>query len=427
MSLRSYSSGLKDNTALKIRYDAVRAYSDHLAEPLSPEDRQIQSMPDASPTKWHLAHTAWFFETFILANYMKGYKHFDADFSYLYNSYYNGIGAQFPRVKRGFVTRPSSAQIQDYRAYIDEHMTQLIADDTHSQAQTIGFLTELGTHHEQQHQELILSDIKHAFSYNSIEPAYCNTQPLLVEKAPPLRWVGFEEGLYIIGHDGDGFSYDNEKPQHKRWLNSFELASRPVTNGEFIEFIEDGGYEKPELWLSEGWAFVQKKQRAHPLYWRKDSSGWTHFTLSGRQGINKAETLTHINYYEASAYAAWAQARLPSEAEWESAAQSLPKGQDVPPPGRYQPSIAADNSGGLSQMIGDVWEWTSSSYDAYPGFTPLDGAAGEYNGKFMCNQYVLRGGSCITAPEHVRISYRNFFPTHSDWQFSGVRLARNVS
>ncbi len=434
--LKDARAFVADPEVLARKFHKVRGFTERLIAPLSSEDCQIQSMLDASPTKWHLAHVTWFFETFILVNYMKGYQRFNEDFNYLYNSYYNGIGKQFPRHQRGLVTRPSLAEIKDYRAFVDLNMAKIIGDTTHPYASSIAFLTELGAHHEQQHQELILTDIKHGFSMNTYYPAYCAPRPTAVEKASKLRFVNFSEGIYSIGDAArTGFAYDNERPAHKRWLDKFQLASRLVTNREYQEFMGDGGYEKAELWLSEGWYFITKNQRKHPGYWVEKDDRWYHFTLSGLLPLGLEEPVCHLNFYEAQAYATWAQARLPSEAEWEVAAQPF-RDIDVAEPERFHPKIAAEtvteavrqnlhDANGLEQMIGELWQWTSSGYEPYPGFVALEGVAGEYNGKFMCNQYVLRGGSCITAQEHIRITYRNFFPTNIDWQFTGLRLARN--
>ena len=305
MKLHEVPKYSHDKDALINRFLDIRKFSDALSAPLSPEDRQIQSMADASPTKWHLAHTNWFFETFILVNYLKGYKRFNEDFNYLYNSYYNGIGEQFPRAKRGLVTRPSSNEIDDYRVFVEQNMVKLLSDDNHPEAAQIASLIELGTHHEQQHQELILTDIKHGFFQNTTYPSYCPPRPNITREAPKLEWVDFDEGLYHIGYEGDGFAFDNERPAHKKWLDKYQLASRPVTNGEYLEFINDGGYQKYDLWLSEGWFFINKMKRNHPAYWLKKDNGWHVFTLSGLLPINLDEPLCHVNFYEAQAYAAW--------------------------------------------------------------------------------------------------------------------------
>ncbi len=434
MTMHPMKASITDNTLLLQRYNYVRDFSSQLAEPLSPEDCQIQSMNDTSPTKWHLAHTTWFFETFILVEYMKNYQRQNDEFHYLYNSYYNGAGQQFPRPKRGMVTRPSLAEIMDYRGYVDRHIAQLLADEPHPEFSKIAFLIEIGTHHEQQHQELILTDIKHGFSVNTKNAIYCDRKPEIAVQASPLQWVDFSEGLYEIGHDSMmGYAFDSEGPNHQCWLNGFQLASRPVTNGEYLAFMTDKGYDNSDLWLSEGWYFLAKNKREHPAYWQKRDDGWYQFTLSGWLPLNLEEPVCHVNFYEAQAYAMWAGGRLPTEAEWEVAATPFAN-KDVPALGRFHPNVAQDNDKStaspllqmpLLQMIGEVWEWTLSSYAPYPGFEPLEGVVGEYNGKFMCNQYVLRGGSCVTPAEHMRITYRNFFPTHIDWQFTGIRLARN--
>ena len=429
MALDSMVTSITDRNALLKRFQSVRQLSLDLAGLLSPEDCQIQSMPDASPTKWHLAHTSWFYETFILVPHLKGYTRLNEEFNYLYNSYYNGIGEQFSRPKRGLVTRPPLSAVIEYRQYIDKYMAELLADEAHPHADEIAYLAEMGTHHEQQHQELILSDIKHAFSLGGENVIYKARKPEAANKAEQLTWFDVAEGLYEIGHDSakSGFAFDNEGPRHKIWLDGFQLASRLVTNGEYLRFIEDGGYSNPDLWLSEGWYFLAKKQRQHPGYWQKRADGWYQYTLSGWLPLNMEESVCHVTFYEAQAYAMWAGGRLPTEQEWEVAAQ-LAGTIDDSSYGRFHPQVAQKSVQGASpllQMIGDVWQWTLSSYAPYPGFETLKGVVGEYNGKFMCNQYVLRGGSCITSPEHVRLTYRNFFPSHIDWQFTGIRLAKN--
>ena len=433
MALHPMQASNVDRGLLLQRYQYVRDFSMQLVEPLSAEDCQIQSMPDTSPTKWHLAHVTWFFETFILVEFLQGYQRLNEEFHYLYNSYYNGAGKQYARPKRGMVTRPSLAQIMEYRLYVDKYMEIILADENHPQAEKIAFLAEIGTHHEQQHQELLLTDIKHGLSKNAINAVYLPRKPEMRVNAPALEWVNFAEGIYEIGHDtlkaDAGYAFDNEGPRHKIWLNNFQLASRTVTNEEYLAFMEDGGYQNHDLWLSEGWYFLAHNKRKHPAYWQKRDGAWYQYTLAGWLPLNLAEPVTHINFYEAQAYALWAGARLPTEAEWEVAADDF-KAEDVPTLGRYHPNVAQESQGQanskLLQMIGEVWEWTLSSYAPYPNFAPLEGVVGEYNGKFMCNQYVLRGGSCVTPAQHIRITYRNFFPTAIDWQFTGIRLARNI-
>lgn len=374
-------------------YAAVRAHSEFLAAPLSAEDCVIQSMPDASPVKWHLAHTTWFFETVILSQ-RPGYRPFDPRFAYLFNSYYEALGPRHPRPRRGLLTRPALDEVMAYRAHVDAAMTAACGDENFRQAIT------LGLHHEQQHQELILTDIKHGFFSNPLLPAYCSGKPA-AHPARPQHWNSHDGGTATIGHDGDGFGFDNERPRHQVLLRPFLIASRPVSNGEYQAFIADGGYRRPEFWLSDGWTRVQEEHWEAPLYWLKDDDGSESvFTLSGPQPLDPHAPVEHVSFYEAAAYAAWAGKRLPTEFEWEAAAASFPHG--------------------------DVWEWTRSSYDPYPGFKAFEGVAAEYNGKFMVGQMVLRGGSAATPQGHVRDSYRNFFPPHARWQFSGIRLAQDA-
>lgn len=386
-------------------------------------------MPDASPTKWHLAHTSWFFETFVLAAYLPGYRAFDAAFAHLYNSYYNSIGSMHPRPLRGMVTRPTLAQVMDYRAHVDRHLRELLAGDDVPAA--AAQLLALGAHHEQQHQELLLTDIKHAFSLNPLQPAYRAATPLGVADSADagqdvngdLRWQDYAEALVEIGTPAGGFAFDNERPRHRVLLPSYALASRPVTNAEYRAFMLDGGYTQPTLWLSDGWARVQTEHWTRPLYWSPDSE--TVFTLHGTQPINPQAPVCHLSYYEADAYARWAGARLPREAEWEHAAAALPVVGQFVESGHLQP-LPATSGGGLRQLYGSVWEWTQSPYVGYPGYRPPAGAVGEYNGKFMSDQWVLRGGSCASAVSHLRAGYRNFFPAAARWQFSGLRLARDI-
>jgi len=416
--------------AARRRFDAVRRESETLASRLTPEDQSIQSMPDVSPTKWHLAHTTWFFETFVLARFDPGYRVFDPAFHYLFNSYYEAEGPRHPRPQRGLLSRPSCADVTAYRGHVEAGMTRLIetaADDLWRDAAR---LIELGLHHEQQHQELILMDIKHVFSVNPLLPAYQPPRRRTAAQVAPLDWVELDGGLVQIGHDGDGFAFDNEGPRHRVWLEPFRLATRPVTCGEFVEFIVAGGYREPEYWLSEGWATVQQQGWEAPLYWRAADDGWRIFTLSGDKRLDPAEPVVHISFYEADAYAKWAGKRLPTEAEWEVAAQASVERDaglvgNLADSRRYHP--APDGGGtGLRQMIGDVWEWTRSPYTPYPRFRAVSGAIGEYNGKFMSNQMVLRGGAAVTPANHIRTTYRNFFPPSARWAFSGLRLAEDA-
>jgi ergothioneine biosynthesis protein EgtB len=407
---------------LAARYRDVRAFSAKLTEPLEVEDQVIQSMPDVSPTRWHLAHSTWFFENFVLLKARPQQRMHDYDYGYLFNSYYNLVGKQHPRPQRGLLSRPTLAQIWDYRRHVDAQMQALfgeLRDDDE-----LWRVIETGLHHEQQHQELILTDIKHVFSCNPLFPTYRKQSNPPEQAARPLGWQAFKEGLQEIGHAGPGFCYDNEQPRHRVFVHAFELADRLVTNGEYLAFVQDGGYRRPELWLSDGWATIQRAGWQAPLYWERQNGAWWQFTLGGLKQLNPAEPVCHVSYYEACAYAAWAGARLPTEAEWEVAARDeLPAGNLVETEA-FHPQPAATDAARLQQLYGDVWEWTASPYMAYPGYSAPPGAIGEYNGKFMCNQFVLRGGSCATAQTHVRATYRNFFQPAARWQFTGIRLAR---
>ena len=416
--------------ALAQRYATIRQATLALAAPLTAEDCQVQSMPDASPTKWHLAHITWFFETFILERFEPTFKPFDAAYRVLFNSYYQGVGEMHPRPQRGLITRPTLAEVIRYRSDVDARMQRLLASRADDPA--LNALVALGLHHEQQHQELLLTDIKHAPSFSPAHAAYAKRWPMTSVKDQPLRWHGFEAGLIEHGHSEllDGaFCFDNETPRHRTYTAPFELASRPVSYGDYLAFIADGGYQRPELWLSLGWDWVRSGQRRAPLYWRELDGQWMHHTLQGRIEIDPRTPVCHLSYFEADAYARWADARLPTELEWEHAARHLrastrPNFADR---GAFHPLPCEDApSDEPVQMFGDVWEWTQSDYGAYPGYRPLPGAVGEYNGKFMCSQYALRGGSCATPAGHVRASYRNFFPPDAQWQFSGLRLARDL-
>ncbi len=397
-------------------FHTVRQRSLHLAEPLSSEDCCAQSMPDASPVKWHLAHTTWFFETFILEAYEDNFAPFHPAFRVLFNSYYNGVGAKHPRAHRGLLTRPSLDEVRAYRRDVDARMLRLLG--ARAGDARLAELVELGLQHEQQHQELVLTDLKHLLAQNPLYPAYA-AEPLGAEPAPgALEWIPCAGGLAEIGFNGRGFCFDNELPRHRAYLAPFEIASRLVTNGEYLAFIEAGGYRDPALWLAEGWDKVASGELAQPFYWRQlDDGSWHEFTLHGLLPLDPARPVTHVSLYEADAYARWCGARLPTECEWEFAAR-----QASIEVGRFHPGAAA--GAGLTQMFGAVWQWTSSSYAPYPGYAPAPGAIGEYNGKFMVNQYVLRGSSCATPSGHARASYRNFFPAGARWQFTGIRLAR---
>ena len=405
-------------------YARVRQRSLQLAAPLSAEDCCAQSMPDASPVKWHLAHTTWFFETFILEAREPAFRPFQAAFRVLFNSYYNGVGARHPRAQRGLLTRPSLDEVRAYRADVDGRMLRLLAE--RGGDAVLAGLLELGLQHEQQHQELMLTDLKHLLAQNPLAPAYAGDGFDGAAEPAPLAFVPFEGGLVEIGHDGRGFCFDNELPRHHTYVAPFELASRLVTNGEYRDFIEAGGYRDPALWLAEGWDRVASGELAAPLYWRRgDDGAWNEFTLHGEVALDPARPVTHVSLYEADAYARWRGARLPFEAEWEFAARhaSIESGHLHPEAAPQTAPETADGEG-LSQLFGACWQWTSSSYAPYPGYAPAPGAIGEYNGKFMVNQYVLRGASCATPAGHARASYRNFFPAGARWQFSGIRLAR---
>lgn len=379
------------------RFMTVRDYTERLADPLSPEDQTVQSMPDASPTKWHLAHTTWFFETFVLKPFAPRYQPFDPAYEYLFNSYYEAVGPRHPRPQRGMITRPGVEEILAYRRYVSEEMVKLL----HGGDNRIEPLVELGLHHEQQHQELILMDAKHLLSLSPLHPSYSAAAPALSPQEGALEWRAFAGGLHEIGHTGPGFAFDNEGPRHRVWLEPFALAARPVTCGDYLAFIDDGGYRRSDPWLSAGWDCVNQRGWQAPLYWQKDGQDWHVFTLAGMKPVDPAEPVCHVSAFEAAAYAKWAGKRLPREQEWEIAAGSL--------------------SG-----VGQVWEWTASPYIAYPGYCEPAGAIGEYNGKFMANQMVLRGGCAFTPPGHVRPTYRNFFPSDARWMFGGLRLAEDL-
>ena len=419
------SAAADERDAWRRRFAAVRGESLRLAAGLSAEDQQIQSMSDVSPTKWHLAHITWFFETFLLQPEQGGYRAFDPAFGYLFNSYYEAVGERHPRPERGLLSRPPLDQVLAYRAHVDAAMDRLIAEAPDAAWARLRPLVELGLHHEQQHQELILMDIKHVFWMNPLAPAYAPETPREARPAPALEWLDFDGGLVEIGHDGQGFAFDNEGPRHKVWIEPFRLASRLATCGEYLAFIEDGGYRRPELWLSDGWSTVAREGWDAPLYWRGgDGGALTIFTLSGSRPLDPAEPVAHLSYYEADAFARWSGARLPTEAEWETAAATAVLDGVLADRRRYHPEPAP--FAGLSQIIGDLWEWTMSPYTAYPRYRPPEGAVGEYNGKFMSGQMVLRGGAAVTPADHVRITYRNFFPPAARWAFSGVRLAADA-
>jgi len=458
-------------------YRQVRSASEALAKPLSPEDQTPQSMPDASPVKWHLAHTTWFFETFVLEKALPGHAPCDPAYRVLFNSYYNSVGEQFARPQRGLLTRPGVGEVRDYRQRVDSHMEKLLSRGALSDE--LAQVALLGLHHEQQHQELMVTDLKHLLAQNPTHPIYgaCRAADGAAHRAdgggsaasgagrgngggahirdgasgagnggagrgnggsahirsgasgaPPLAWRRIAAGLREFGHGGAGFAFDNEGPRHLAHLRGFELASRPVTAGEYLEFMADSGYQRPELWLSDGWAAVQQHGWRAPLYWQQQDGAWFHYTLAGRAPVSPAEPVTHVSAYEADAYARWAGARLPTECEWEAVAAETPLRGHFAEQRRFHPAPASAAAAEceMLQLYGDVWEWTASAYAPYPGYAPPPGALGEYNGKFMANQLVLRGGSCATPKRHIRATYRNFFYPHARWQYSGIRLARNA-
>lgn len=404
------------------RYQQVRQLSEYICRPLETEDYVIQSMADVSPPKWHLAHTTWFFETFLLSPYLPGYQVFHPKFGYLFNSYYEAVGKRHPRPQRGLLSRPTVEEIYRYRGYVDEAMQQLLGQVNEP---TLEALVLLGLHHEQQHQELLLTDIKHILAMNPLYPAYRSDLPSISYEpvATKEQWLDYPGGLYSIGFAGQGFAFDNETPSHSVYLQDYYLGSHLITNGEYLEFIEADGYRKPEYWLSEGWATVQTAQWEAPLYWHQIDGEWWIMTLSGLRPLNLYEPVCHVSFYEAEAYARWSGKRLPTEAEWEVAAAQVSLQGNFVESGYLHP-IPISGITRPDQMFGDVWEWTQSAYLAYPGFQPAAGAVGEYNGKFMCNQMVLRGGSCVTSATHIRPTYRNFFPPSARWQFTGIRLAQ---
>ncbi len=419
------AADLERAEALALQLEVVRGASRRLVEPLSAEDCQPQSMPDASPVKWHLAHTTWFLETFVLEPALDGFIPFHPDYRVIFNSYYQTVGAQHPRPQRGLLTRPSLEDVWRYREHVERRVADLLRGGGIDE--TLCDVVELGLHHEQQHQELILTDIKHLFAQSDLRVAYDGAAAAPSRQAvADLAWRTFNGGTVRIGHDGNGFAFDNETPRHRMIVEPYALATRLITNGEYLEFMRDGGYETPSLWLSDGWATIQQQGWSAPLYWSRESAGWQLFTLGGMRELRGDEPVTHISFYEADAFATWAGARLPGEAEWELAAGGQLKGGNFAESRLFHPRPASPaDRRELSQMFGDVWEWTRSPYTPYPGYRPATGALGEYNGKFMANQMVLRGGSCATPRSHIRATYRNFFPPDARWQFSGLRLARD--
>ena len=418
---------MKSLTDLALRYRRVRKFSEQLIEPLALEDCVIQSMPDVSPQRWHLAHTTWFFETFVLVD-NRSYRRFDADYEFIFNSYYNSVGEQFPRAQRGLLSRPTVAEVLEYRRYVDQYLLEQL-EGSEAIGEDLRNTIEIGLHHEQQHQELMLTDIKHVLASNPLYPVYLKGEFSRRQVAPADELTEFNEGIQWIGHDNEDFCFDNELPRHRVFVEAFQLSNRLVTSGEYLEFVNDKGYQRPELWLSLGWNTVKENGWTAPLYWVQRDGVWHEFTLAGLRPLGLADPICHISFFEADAFARWRGGRLPTEAEWETAsaavsrdgcfaAELLERGRAIHP---RQPTDASE---GLVQMFGDVWQWTASPYIAYPGYRPPSGAIGEYNGKFMCNQMVLRGGSCATPGDHMRPTYRNFFPPDARWQFAGIRLAQ---
>ena len=432
---------------LRNRFHQIRNFTNSLCASLEPEDCVVQSMPDVSPTKWHLAHTTWFFETFILKKFLSRYRAEIPEYAYLFNSYYNAAGDMHRRDLRGLISRPTVSEAQRYRVSIDSHIDDLLSDANEKLLDDIEPLLVLGGHHEQQHQELLITDIKHVFAQNPLYPVFREGRARHSVRAEeptaaptcrdPCQFIDFDEAIVKIGHEGRGFAYDNEGPCHKVLVPAFSLGSRAITNGEYIAFIENDGYQRSELWLSLGWVTVNEQRWNAPLYWTKRDDTWWNFTLSGFRPVDESQPVTHISYFEADAYANWAGARLPTEFEWERAASDCPIQGNFVETEMFHPvpwhrhhaddglEAYATKDRRLHQMFGDVWEWTRSSYGPYPGYRAAPGALGEYNGKFMCNQYVLRGGSCATSRTHIRPTYRNFFQPEKRWQFAGIRLARD--
>ena len=415
---------------LLARFHEVRNFSAKLADNLAPEDCVVQSMPEVSPTKWHLAHTTWFFETFILKKWVSGYRDAVPEYAYLFNSYYNAAGAMHRRDLRGLISRPTVEETKKYRESVNADIDDLASNADEKLFREIEPILVLGIHHEQQHQELLITDIKHVFAQNPLYPVFSprKTDNVKVDIGP-LKFVEFNETTIEIGHDGEGFCYDNERPRHRALVLPFALANRLVTNREYLEFMADNAYSRPEFWLSLGWTTVNEQNWRAPLYWIERDGEWWNFTLSGLRKVDPNEPVTHLSYFEADAYANWAGARLPTEFEWERAAAKIGIEGNFVDTERFHPAPLSESprDGELAQMFGDVWEWTRSSYSPYPGYRAEPGALGEYNGKFMCNQYVLRGGSCATSRTHIRKTYRNFFQPDKRWQFMGIRLARDLS
>lgn len=408
------------------RFKAIRSFTNQLIDPLETEDFVIQAVEHTSPTKWHLAHVSWFYETFVLEKAFSNYESMHPQYSYIFNSYYLQTGEPHQRSERGLLSRPTVDEVFKYRKYVDKEILEFLNTASEQQLREFGPVIEIGNHHEQQHQELMLTDLKFMFAQNPLKPSYQNLDLSSGREPAGLEWIAFEEGIYKIGNPGGEYTYDNEHPQHRTFLEPFELSDRLITNAEFIKFIEDDGYHRSELWLDDGWTTVNKQGWNGPLYWFKKEDAWYYYTLGGVKQVNPHEPVTHVSYYEADAFARWSDARLPTESEWEVAAEGVQYEGNFVEEGRYHPRPTDQKASTLKQMFGDVWEWTMSAYEPYPGYKPLPGALGEYNGKFMCSQYVLRGGSCATSQTHIRKTYRNFFYPDTRWQFNGFRLARSI-
>jgi len=415
---------IKSRDLYKKRYAEVRSFTEKLTEPLETEDFVVQVVTHASPVKWHLAHTSWFFEAFLLSKAADGFESLHPQYNYLFNSYYLQTGEPHCRDKRGNLSRPTVKEVFEYRKYVDSEMLEFIDSVSDAVFEKWSGVIEIGLNHEQQHQELLVTDLKYMFAQNPLFPQYQERSRPEAPDPGELKWIEFQEGIREVGHNGEGFGYDNEFPRHKTYIRNFELANRQVTNGEYLEFIRSGGYEESKWWLDEGFAAVEKENWKAPLYWIQKDGEWHHFTLNGLEKIDLNEPVTHVSYFEADAYARWAGCRLPTEQEWEVASEKADTDGNFVENWFLHPAGADPDRDGLQQMFGNQWEWTVSSYSPYPGYKPLPGALGEYNGKFMCNQYVLRGGSCATSKSHIRRTYRNFFHAHERWQFMGIRLAR---
>jgi len=425
----------EDEEAIQDYYKRVRHDTEHICSPLETEDYGIQTVAEVSPAKWHLAHTSWFFETLLLKPYLDNFKEYHPEYETLFNSYYDTIGIYHPRPERGLLSRPTVKEVYAYRKYVDEQMLLLLSNESHPEKLEILKRTYLGINHEQQHQELMLTDIKHIFAYNPLKPQYqkqlqnTKVSQLRMDQPDKLQWITFDSGLYMTGYEGKTFAYDNESPKHKTYLEKFEIANRLIRNAEYLEFMESGGYTDPDYWLSDAWKMIKNEHWRSPLYWEMKGNTWWYMTLSGMQPVDLNAPVCHVSFYEAAAYARWKNARLPSETEWEVAADRCDIEGNFRGTGLLQPQAinTADNKESIQQMFGDVWEWTQSPYIAYPGYVQQHGAFGEYNGKFMSSQMVLRGGSCVTPADHIRKTYRNFFYPHERWQFMGIRLARDVA